>query len=112
MEVDRIALLPSYPDLTIPSVDYCRAQTITIAGVTKNGYLPAAGQLVTLVNNIFDVNTALSLVGGNTIGLGSGKWWGSTQHSYRSAWGLENGSINRSIYGKNFDYSVLPFFDF
>lgn len=111
IEYDRTHnLLPSYPDLTIPAVAYCRTQTMTIAGVTKEGYLPAAGQLNMLKNNIINVNTALSLVGGNTIGLGSGYWWSSSQYSQNNAWRLNDGSLNHYI--KDTGRQVLPFFDF
>lgn len=111
IEADRLTLLASYPDLTIPAVNYCRSQSVTINGVTKTGYLPAAGQLVLLKNNVIDVNVALTALGGNTIGLGSGDWWSSSQFSVTYAWFLGYGSLNDS-YRKTYSFQVLPFFDF
>lgn len=111
MEADRIALLPSYPDLTIPAVDYCRTQTMTIGGVTKEGYLPAAGQLWTLKNNVFDVNKALSILGGNTLGLGSNYWMSSSQRNQTYVWSMTKGDISHGV-GKTIPNDVLPFFDF
>jgi hypothetical protein len=110
IEDDWAILVTTNPTLTIDATTYCRAETVTIGGTTYQGFLPAAGQLVAVKNNIYDINNALDTLGGNQLAITSGYWWSSSQNSQTYAWFLYNGSLN--INNKNTAYQVLPFFDF
>ena len=110
IEDDWAILVTTNPSLTIEATTYCRAETVTIGGTTYQGFLPAAGQLVAVKNNIYDINNALDTLGGNQLAITSGRWWSSSQASAANAWALYDGSL----YGirKYSGYQVLPFFDF
>ena len=110
IEDDWSILVTTNPSLTIEATTYCRAETVTIGGTTYQGFLPAAGQLVAVKNNIYDINNALDTLGGNQLAITSGYWWSSSQSSATNAWYLRNGSLN--TYNKNGACQVLPFFDF
>ena len=106
---DYDILVTTNPSLTIEAWTYCHDETVTINNVPYNGFLPAAGQLVAVKNNIYDINNALSTLGGNQLAITSGYWWSSSQYSQDGAWYLNNGSlgnVNKS------NGQVLPFFDF
>ena len=110
IEDDWAILVTTNPTLTIDATTYCRAETVTIGGTTYQGFLPAAGQLVAVKNNIYDINNALTTLGGNQLAITSGDWWSSSQNSQNLAWRLGGGSL--SYYGKLNGGQVLPFFDF
>ena len=110
IEDDWAILVTTNPTLTIDATTYCRAETVTIGGTTYQGFLPAAGQLVAVKNNIYDINNALTTLGGNQLAITSGGWWSSSQNSQNLAWRLGGGSL--SYYGKLNGCQVLPFFDF
>ena len=110
IEDDWAILVTTNPTLTIDATTYCRAETVTIGGTTYQGFLPAAGQLVAVKNNIYDINNALTTLGGNQLAITSGYWWSSSQNSQNHAWYLYLGSLGNS--NKINGYQVLPFFDF
>ena len=110
IEDDWAILVTTNPSLTIDATTYCRAETVTIGGTTYQGFLPAAGQLVAVKNNIYDINNALDTLGGNQLAITSGFWWSSSQGSQGGAWGLYDGSLYN--YNKGSGRQVLPFFDF
>ena len=111
IEDDWAILVTTNPTLTIDATTYCRAETVIIGGTTYQGFLPAAGQLVAVKNNIYDINNALATLGGNQLAITSGLWWSSSQGSQSYAWYLYGGSLNYGN-GKNLGCQVLPFFDF
>lgn len=109
---DYDILVTTNPSLTIEAWTYCHDETVTINNVPYNGFLPAAGQLVAVKNNIYDINNALSTLGGNQLAITSGSWWSSSQFSNEIAWSMKmDGSLSKDR-GKNGDSQVLPFFDF
>lgn len=110
IEDDWAILVTTNPTLTIDATTYCRAETVTIGGTTYQGFLPAAGQLVAVKNNIYDINNALATLGGNQLAITSGLWWSSSQYSQNNAWRLSLGSLYSG--NKNLGNQVLPFFDF
>lgn len=110
IEDDWAILVTTNPSLTIEATTYCRAETVTIGGTTYQGFLPAAGQLVAVKNNIYDINNALDTLGGNQLAITSGFWWSSSQYSQINAWFLNDGSLSNRI--KYLGNQVLPFFDF
>lgn len=112
IEDDWAILVTTNPSLTIEATTYCRAETVTIGGTTYQGFLPAAGQLVAVKNNIYDINNALDTLGGNQLAITSGGWWSSSQLSQSFAWYLYNGSLDNYGFGRNTGFQVLPFFDF
>ena len=111
MKADYDILVTTNPSLVIEAWNYCNSETVTINNVTFNGFLPSAGQLVAVKNNIFDINNALSTLGGNQLAITSGYWWSSSQSSAAHAWLLANGSLS-TYYTKYNGLQVLPFFDF
>ena len=62
-----------------PAADYCKAQTLTIGGETKTGFLGAYGQMYALAENIAVLNALHSLLGISAPGFTGGGWWTSTQ---------------------------------
>ena len=110
IEDDWAILVTTNPSLTIDATAYCIAETVTIGGTIYQGFLPAAGQLVAVKNNIYDINNALDTLGGNQLAITSGGWWSSSQDSATGAWYLYGGSLYGT--GKYGGYQVLPFFDF
>lgn len=109
IEDDLAILVITNPTLTIDATIYCRAETVTIGGTTYQGFLPAAGQLAAVKNNIYDINNALSTLGGNQLAITIGRYWSSSQSSQYYAWSLYYGSLNNT---ENNGSQVLPFFDF
>lgn len=76
-----------------PAADYCYAQTLTIGGVAKNGFLGAYGQMYALSENIVVLNALHTLLGKAAGGFTSGSWWASTQASATGAVYLNNGGF-------------------
>ena len=111
IEDDWAILVTTNPSLTIEATTYCRAETVTIGGTTYQGFLPAAGQLVAVNNNIYDINNALDTLGGNQLTITSGGWWSSSQSSQNSVWYLYDGSLDGNSRKVN-SHQALPFFDF
>ncbi|MBQ0016839.1 MAG: hypothetical protein KBT04_07645 [Bacteroidales bacterium] len=78
-------------------------------------YLPAAGQVMHLMNNLTAVNRALTTVGAEPLHVSEGKvdndryyFWTSTVHSKANAWRVSNGELSIGIGSKSFRYEVLP----
>lgn len=87
----------------------CYAQTITVNGTTKHGYLAAAGEWQTAYDNKAAVDSALSLIGGSA--MITGYYWTSTEGSADYAW-LLDWNFGDLVYSpKSYigDYTV-PFF--
>ena len=115
MEEDYALLVTANPELTIPATIYCRAETVTVGGTIHQGFLPAAGQLQAVMNNIADINSALDTLGGNLLTIMTGYYWSSSQSSQWSVWYMNNGNINKHNQDHNSKtekHNVLPFFDF
>lgn len=68
------------------------SKTITVNGTTLYGYIGALGEYTTAINNIDEINNALSIIGGTSIS--SGYYWTSTQRSSNEAWNITlNGDV-------------------
>lgn len=91
-----------------PAADYCQAQTLTIGGVTKHGFLGAYGQMYALSENIAVLNALHALLGINAPGFTSGYWWTSTQCNAAGAVVLSNGGFGY-IYKTN-SYTAMALF--
>lgn len=97
---------------------WCYAQTITVNGGTVHGYLPAIGELKDLYNNKFAVESALSLIGSETImeycDYNTTPWlWSSSEYSSLYAWSLRwsSGRYNSRDKGYSLgDNYALPCF--
>ena len=76
-----------------PAADYCQAQTLTIGGETKTGFLGAYGQMYALAENIAVLNALHSLLGISLPGFTDGNWWTSTQCIATYAVVLSNGGF-------------------
>lgn len=76
-----------------PAADYCQAQTLTIGGVTRHGFLGAYGQMYALSENIAVLNALHSLLGYSAPGFTGGNWWASAQYSAGNAVLLHNGGF-------------------
>lgn len=77
-----------------PAADYCQAQTLTIGGETKTGFLGAYGQMYALAENIAVLNALHSLLGISLPGFTGGIWWTSPQYNATLAVGLNYGGFN------------------
>lgn len=62
------------------------SNTITVNGTTLYGYVGALGEYTTAINNINEIDSALSTIGGTSIS--SGYYWTSTQCSSDNAWNI------------------------
>lgn len=91
-----------------PAADYYQAQTLTIGGETKTGFLGAYGQMYALSENIAVLNALHSLLGYSAPGFTGGLWWTSTQYSTALAVILSNGGFNNG--GKTTSYTTLALF--
>lgn len=63
---------------------WCYAQTITVNGATKHGYLAAAGEWQAAYDNKSEVDSALSKIGGAAMFIARN--WSSTEYSSDGAW--------------------------
>lgn len=61
-------------------------RTITVNGTTLYGYVGALGEYTTAINNINEIDSALSTIGGTA--MSSGYYWTSTQRSSDNAWNI------------------------
>ena len=76
---------------------FCNTQTLTVNGVTKNGYLGSLAEWIYIHDNFEAINSALSSIGGtplnvdtsgyNSSGTKYSLFWTSTEYSSTSAWG-------------------------
>ena len=92
-----------------PAATNCRNSTITIGGVTRNGYLPAYGQLRRLALNYSAVQALYSALGKTAPAITSGFWWTSCQVSAQYAVILYNGGFGNDY--KTDGNSVLRVYD-
>ena len=74
-------------DASNNAAHYCYAQTITVNGATKHGYLAAAGEWQTAYDNKSEVDSALSKIEGTAMPTGN-YLWSSTEYSANGAWNL------------------------
>ena len=73
----------------------------------RKGYLPSLGEWDIAKNNSNNINSALTLIGGNTL---TGYYWSSTQYDWNSAWrGASASAINPSSTSKAQTHPVRPF---
>ncbi len=112
---EMIAAGTAPTNFTTPAATYCREQTLTIAGVTKKGFLPAYGQLRRLSINFNDLQALYNALGIATATINytptitSGFWWTSCQYSSTNAVYLSNGSFISG--SKTYSDSVLVCYD-
>ena len=71
----------------------------------RKGYLPSLGEWNTAKNNSNNINSALTLIGGNTI---VGFYWSSTQYDWNTAW-RGAGNSSPSSTSKAQTHPVRPF---
>lgn len=64
----------------------CRSKTIRINGQTREGYLPALGELNIAYNNKSQITSALSKIRGTA--MLDNYYWSSTEYSKNFAWAL------------------------
>lgn len=78
------------------------SKTITVNGTTLYGYVGALGEYTTATNNINEIDSALSKIGGTSIS--SGYYWTSTQHSSNNAWNitLSGNDVNNDKRNSNY----------
>lgn len=88
---------------------WCYAQTITVNGTTKHGYLAAAGEWQAANGNKSAVDGALSKIGGAA--MLTGRHWSSTEFSEYFAW-LWSWSDNGLYYTnkEGVRHCAVPFF--
>lgn len=91
-----------------PAADYCQAQTLTIGGVTRHGFLGAYGQMYALSENIAVLNALHALLGLSAPGFTGGIWWTSTQYSAGNAVELYGGGFDNG--GKAYSYTTMALF--
>ena len=75
---------------------FCNTQTLTVNGVTKNGYLGSLAEWIYIHDNFEAINSALSSIGGtplnvdtsgyNSSGTKYSLFWTSTEYSSYNAW--------------------------
>lgn len=93
-----------------PAADWCSEQTVTIGGITKEGFLGSYGQMYALSENKVELNAMHAILGVDAPTFTSGAWWTSAQYSATLAVYLYNGGFNYSYkYGST---SVVPLFAF
>lgn len=93
-----------------PAATNCRNSTITIGGVTRNGFLPAYGQLIRLALNYSAVQALYNALGKTVPTLTSGAWWTSCQGSAQNAVFMYNCGF-RNDNSKSNSFSVLRVYD-
>ncbi len=112
---EMIAAGTAPANFTTPAATYCREQTLTIAGVTKKGFLPAYGQLRRLALNFNSLQALYNALGiatstiNYTPTVSTGFWWTSCQYSSTNAVDFYNGGFGYR--NKSNDYSVLVCYD-
>jgi len=92
----------------------CQATTLTINGVTRNGFLPAYGQIRRLVIANTDYTRLYTILANHgriltKPNITSGGWWTSCQNSATNGMRLDYGGFNPS--GKSGSNSVFVAFD-
>lgn len=89
---------------------WCYAQTITVNGATKHGYLAALGEWRAAYNNKSAVDSALSKIEGKSMIVG--RHWSSTEYNANYAWSLYwlNGSPGNDYTKEYFSRYVRSFF--
>ena len=76
----------SFDASTSHAAGFCNSKTITIGGITKNGYLGSCGEWYLAWQNKSAIDTALSKIGSDA--LQNSYYWTSTQYAYNIAWNL------------------------
>lgn len=100
----------SFDASTSYAAGFCNSKTITIGGITKNGYLGSCGEWYLAWQNKSAIDTALSQIG--SVALKNSYYWTSTQRSRNYAWVLYWRSSEDVYYNsKDRSYYVRPFYD-
>lgn len=80
----------------------------------KKGYLGAAGEWMKVFNNLSEVNTCMSIIGGEKIS-NLNSYWTSTQYDGTNAWVVKKGDLSKfdkMPFGGSTKPTVLPFAQF
>ena len=107
LNTEKIIDIGDSMSVDTPAADWCAAQTLSVGGETKTGFLGAYGQMYALAENIAVINAIFSLCGKSAPGFTSGCWWASTQYSDSYAVLLCNGGF---YYGKTGSYATVALF--
>ena len=91
-----------------PGADWCAAQTLTVNGVTVNGYMGEYGEMKQLPDNLSQLTAFHLLLGFPAPTFNSGDWWTATQYSGTGAVVLYNGGFGNN--GKNNSYTCVALF--
>lgn len=94
-----------------PAATLCQGRTLTINSITKNGYLPAYGQIMKLALNITSFNALYTALGLTAPTIKSGGWWTSCQSSPLYAVCMNSGKFHSSYYAKGDQCNILTCFD-
>jgi hypothetical protein len=113
LDTDRLKQFVSGGTYTSQAYTYVSDKTLTYTDannntVTLNGFIPAFGQLWIIKTALTTINTALGLIGGNSININSGNWWSATQSNNYGMWNMNGG--NPSYSNKGNSYNVLVVF--
>ena len=93
-----------------PAATYCYEKSLTINGVTRNGFLPSFYQIYVAKNNLSALQELYTLLGKTFPNIASGNWWTSCQYSETNSVYLNFGGFYGG-YFKTDSGSVLPVYD-
>ena len=89
----------------VPAANYCRSKSISMAGKTMYGYLPARAEWLEAYDNKKEVNACMSLIGGTEIAIDK-YHWSSNQDAINTAWCVNWNNGDDKSYQKS---GTLPY---
>lgn len=92
-----------------PAADYAYNRTVTFAGETRHGFLPAILQLKAYLSNLSAMNAVAAAAGKTIPNIVGGHIWSSSQASATGAYELDYKDISNK--NKNINTQTLVFYD-
>lgn len=109
---DNSDAMREFDNSTSYAAGFCNSKTLTVNGVSKNGYLGSGGEWQLVLRNSSEINSALSAIG--SIALQNDTYWTSTQYDKGDAYYMDFHSSKRMLQNSYKQYNSLyvrPFYD-